>query len=155
MSAMPATQPLEIPPGGEAITMRGGRLEVPARPIIPFIEGDGTGPDIWAASERVFDAAVQKAYGDKKKISWFEVFAGQSAKDAVELADIFARMMRRRIQDHFRALRSNDDVRKYRTARRILEGGHLWLESGLVPGEELEKMAVSAYAHEEELAAAP
>jgi len=77
------------------------------------------------------------------------------AKEAIELADIFARMMRRRIHDHFRALRSNDDVRKYRTARRILEGGHLWLESGLVPGEELERMAVSAYAHEEELAATP
>jgi hypothetical protein len=72
------------------------------------------------------------------------------ASEAVELADIFARMMRRRIAGNFRALRSNDDVRKYRTARRILEGSHLWLEEGLVPGEELEKLAVSAYAREEE-----
>src|SRR5256714_7281554 len=68
------------PPNGEKIT-RDQRLNVPDRPIIPFIRGDGTGPDIWAASERVFDAAVEKAYGGKKKNSWFEVFARQAAKD--------------------------------------------------------------------------
>jgi isocitrate dehydrogenase len=68
------------PPAGEKIT-RGQTLNVPDQPIIPFIRGDGTGPDIWAASVRVFDAAVEKAYGGKKKISWFEVFAGQAAKD--------------------------------------------------------------------------
>src|SRR5207248_479961 len=68
------------PPNGEKIT-RTERLNVPDRPIIPFIRGDGTGPDIWAASVRVLDAAVEKAYGGKKKISWFEVFAGQAAKD--------------------------------------------------------------------------
>src|ERR1044071_1233799 len=68
------------PPTGAKIT-RGQNLNVPDRPVIPFIRGDGTGPDIWAASERVFDAAVEKAYGGKKKIAWFEVFAGQSAKD--------------------------------------------------------------------------
>ncbi len=68
------------PPKGEKIT-RGQTLNVPDKPIIPFIRGDGTGPDIWAASVCVFDAAVEKAYGGKKKISWFEVFAGQSAKD--------------------------------------------------------------------------
>ncbi len=68
------------PPTGEKIT-RGQNLNVPDRPVIPFIRGDGTGPDIWAASERVFDAAVEKAYGGKKKIAWFEVFAGQAAKD--------------------------------------------------------------------------
>ena len=68
------------PPNGEKIT-RTDRLTVPDRPIIPFIRGDGTGPDIWAASERVFDAAVEKAFGGKKKIAWFEVFAGQAAKD--------------------------------------------------------------------------
>src|SRR6201995_2278668 len=67
------------PPAGEKIT-RGQNLDVPDRPVIPFIRGDGTGPDIWAASERVFDAAVEKAYGGKKKIAWFEVFAGQAAK---------------------------------------------------------------------------
>ncbi len=68
------------PPKGEKIT-RGQTLSVPDNPILPFIRGDGTGPDIWAASVRVFDAAVEKAYGGKKKISWFEVFAGQAAKD--------------------------------------------------------------------------
>jgi isocitrate dehydrogenase len=68
------------PPAGEKIT-RADRLRVPDQPIIPFIRGDGTGPDIWAASVRVFDAAVEKAYGGRKKISWFEVFAGQVAKD--------------------------------------------------------------------------
>src|SRR5437667_7823092 len=68
------------PPAGEKIT-RTDRLHAPDRPVIPFIRGDGTGPDIWAASVRVFDAAVEKAYGGNKKISWFEVFAGQAAKD--------------------------------------------------------------------------
>src|SRR4051794_34852388 len=68
------------PPAGGKIT-RDQQLNVPDNPIIPFIRGDGTGPDIWAASVRVFDAAVEKAYGGRKKISWFEVFAGQAAKD--------------------------------------------------------------------------
>jgi isocitrate dehydrogenase len=68
------------PPAGEKIT-RTDRLNVPDQPIIPFIRGDGTGPDIWAASVRVFDAAVERAYAGKKKIAWFEVFAGQTAKD--------------------------------------------------------------------------
>src|SRR6185437_13672639 len=68
------------PPAGEKIT-RTDKLNVPDQPIIPFIRGDGTGPDIWAASVRVFDAAVEKAYGGKKKIAWFEVYAGQTAKD--------------------------------------------------------------------------
>jgi isocitrate dehydrogenase len=68
------------PPSGDKIT-RGQTLNVPDQPVIPFIRGDGTGPDIWAASVRVFDAAVEKAYGGKKKIAWFEVFAGQAAKD--------------------------------------------------------------------------
>src|SRR5204863_488461 len=68
------------PPNGGKIT-RTDRLNVPDQPVIPFIRGDGTGPDIWAASERVFDAAVKKAFGGKKKIAWFEVFAGQAAKD--------------------------------------------------------------------------
>ncbi len=68
------------PPAGDKIT-RTDKLSVPDHPVIPFIRGDGTGPDIWAASVRVMDAAVEKAYGGKKKISWFEVFAGQAAKD--------------------------------------------------------------------------
>lgn len=65
---------------GEKITLtRRGRLRVPDNPIIPFIEGDGIGPDIWAAAVRVFDAAVEKAYGGKRKIEWKEVFAGEKA----------------------------------------------------------------------------
>jgi len=64
---------------GEAITMTDAGLRVPDHPIIPFIEGDGTGPDIWAASVRVFDAAVEKAYGGKRKIEWLEVLAGEKA----------------------------------------------------------------------------
>jgi isocitrate dehydrogenase len=69
------------PPAGDKISTSEGKLNVPDQPVVPFIRGDGTGPDIWAASVRVFDAAVEKAYGGKKKVSWFEVFAGQSAKD--------------------------------------------------------------------------
>src|ERR1700756_4547505 len=69
------------PPTANKITMNNGVIQCPDNPVIPFIRGDGTGPDIWAASERVFDAAVEKAYGGNKKISWFEVFAGQAAKD--------------------------------------------------------------------------
>jgi isocitrate dehydrogenase len=67
------------PPAGEKISIANGKLTVPNNPILPFIRGDGTGPDIWAASVRVFDAAVQKAYGGKRKISWFEVFAGEES----------------------------------------------------------------------------
>ena len=63
--------------------MQGGKLSVPDDPIIPFIEGDGTGPDIWRASQRVFDAAVEKAYGGKRRISWFEVLAGEKANSRV------------------------------------------------------------------------
>ena len=70
---------MQVPAGGEKITVAGGKLTVPDQPIIPFIEGDGTGPDIWRASVRVFDAAVQKAYGPRRKIRWMEVFAGEKA----------------------------------------------------------------------------
>jgi isocitrate dehydrogenase len=69
------------PPVGGKISVQNGKLTVPDSPILPFIRGDGTGPDIWRASERVFDAAVQKAYGGKRKIAWFEVFAGETAKN--------------------------------------------------------------------------
>jgi isocitrate dehydrogenase len=67
-----------VPTGGK-ITLSAGKLQVPDQPIIPFIRGDGTGPDIWAASERVFDAAVAKAYGGKRKIAWMEVYAGEES----------------------------------------------------------------------------
>ncbi len=66
-------------PAGDKISISGGKLQVPDRPIVPFIEGDGTGPDIWRASVRVMDAAVEKAYGGKKKIAWMEVYAGEKA----------------------------------------------------------------------------
>ena len=77
---MPNFTALKAPTTGTPITRAGGRLVVPDDPIIPFIEGDGTGPDIWRASVRVFDAAVQKAFGGKKRIAWFEVPAGEKAK---------------------------------------------------------------------------
>jgi isocitrate dehydrogenase len=70
---------LEINMPGQTITMQSGKLNVPDQPTIPFIEGDGTGPDIWKSSVRVFDAAVEKAYGGKKKIHWHEVLAGEKA----------------------------------------------------------------------------
>jgi isocitrate dehydrogenase len=74
------TQRQPTPPaGGAAIAIASGKLDVPANPIVPFIEGDGTGPDIWRASVRVFDAAVAKAYGGKRKIHWMEVLAGEKA----------------------------------------------------------------------------
>ncbi len=71
-------QNLQVPTGGK-ITITGGKLNVPDQPIIPFIEGDGTGADIWRASVRVFDAAVAKAYGGKRKIAWMEVYAGEKS----------------------------------------------------------------------------
>ena len=77
---MPQYKHLAPPTDGDVITMEGDHLNVPDRPIIPFIEGDGTGPDIWRASQNVFDNAVEKAYGGKRRIVWFEVFAGEKAK---------------------------------------------------------------------------
>ena len=69
----------QVPRDGERITYENGRLGVPDNPIIPFVEGDGTGPDIWRASVRVFDAAVQRAYGGQRRVAWMEVFAGEKA----------------------------------------------------------------------------
>src|SRR5579884_1506624 len=68
---------IAVPASGSPIEYTNGKYTVPDRPIIPFIEGDGTGRDIWKASQRVFDAAVEKAYGGKRKIAWFEIFAGE------------------------------------------------------------------------------
>ncbi len=70
-----------VPASAEKITITNGRLLVPSEPVIPFIRGDGTGPDIWASSVRVLNAAVEKAYGGSRRIAWLEVFAGQAAKD--------------------------------------------------------------------------
>ena len=74
-----ATVKYTPPAGGEKITISNGKLTVPDQPIIPFIEGDGTGADIWRASVRVFDAAVAKAYGGSRKIHWLEVYAGEKS----------------------------------------------------------------------------
>ncbi len=81
VSTLSQQRDLGAPPDGQPITMRDGKLQVPARPIIPFIEGDGTGPDIWRAAQEVFDSAVRTAYGDSRRIAWLEVFAGEKAKD--------------------------------------------------------------------------
>src|SRR5512134_3459668 len=78
---MPTFTTLKPPTEGSPITRKAGRLVVPDNPIIPFIEGDGTGPDIWRASVRVLDAAVAKAYGGRRKIQWMEVYAGQKSND--------------------------------------------------------------------------
>jgi isocitrate dehydrogenase len=74
-----AYQLIEVPTDGEKITIDNGKLHVPDRPIVPFIEGDGTGPDIWRAAVRVFDAAVKNAYSQDRKIVWMEVYAGGKA----------------------------------------------------------------------------
>src|SRR2546421_11889029 len=77
-----AASPRVTPPAqGAKITISSGKLIVPDNPIVPFIEGDGTGPDIWRASVRVMDAAVAKAYGGKRRIAWMEVYAGEKAKN--------------------------------------------------------------------------
>jgi len=68
-------------PSGQSIVWRDGRLEVPERPIVPFIEGDGIGPDIWAATQHVLDAAVERAYGGSRSIAWLEILAGEKAKE--------------------------------------------------------------------------
>jgi isocitrate dehydrogenase len=70
---------VKVPAGGEKISIKDGKLVVPDKPIIPFVEGDGTGRDIWRASVRVFDAAVKKAYGGKKQVHWMEVYAGEKS----------------------------------------------------------------------------
>jgi isocitrate dehydrogenase len=76
---MPTYNGVPVPADGKAITFSGGRFVVPDNPIVPYIEGDGTGRDIWKASRRVFDAAVEKAFGGKRRIVWYEVFAGEKA----------------------------------------------------------------------------
>lgn len=70
---------LKAPAGGRKISIRNGELKVPDKPVIPFIEGDGIGPDVWKASQRVIDASVEKSYGGKKEIMWLEVYAGEKA----------------------------------------------------------------------------
>ncbi len=72
---------IPLPSGGAKITFQNGRLVIPDNPIIPFIEGDGTGRDIWKASVRVFDAALERAYDGKRRVAWYEVFAGEKAMD--------------------------------------------------------------------------
>jgi isocitrate dehydrogenase len=79
-ASIPTYKTLVAPTQGETITFRDGRVVVPDTPIVPFIEGDGTGPDIWRASRLVFDGAVERAYGKRRRIVWFEVLAGEKAK---------------------------------------------------------------------------
>jgi isocitrate dehydrogenase len=79
MSSGPKFNHLTAPVRGQAITIQNGKLQVPDHPVIPFIEGDGTGADIWKASQAVLDAAVQKAYQGRRKIEWFEVYAGEKS----------------------------------------------------------------------------
>ena len=74
-------QKLNLPTEGQRITVEEGKLKVPANPIIPFIEGDGTGPDLWLAARPVFEAAVEKAYGGRRQVAWFEVYAGEKARE--------------------------------------------------------------------------
>ncbi len=73
------TSHIKVPTQGQKISMQDGKLNIPNHPIIPFVEGDGTGPDIWAASVRVLDAAVEKAYKGERKIEWLEVYAGEKS----------------------------------------------------------------------------
>ena len=79
MATAPTFKTLTAPAKGETISIQNGKLNVPRNPVIPYIEGDGTGPDIWRASQRVFDAAVEKAYKGERKIEWFEVYAGEKS----------------------------------------------------------------------------
>jgi isocitrate dehydrogenase len=80
--ATPASPKVSPPAGGAKISIQNGKLSVPDQPIIPFIEGDGTGRDIWRASVRVMDAAVQKAYSGKRRIHWLEIYAGEKSFNA-------------------------------------------------------------------------
>ncbi|WP_419162561.1 NADP-dependent isocitrate dehydrogenase [Candidatus Palauibacter sp.] len=102
-NAAPAYDTLATPADGEPIRLVGDRLHVPARPIIPFIEGDGTGPDIWQAARTVLEAAVAKAYGDAREIVWFEVFAGQKAFD--QMGDWLPADTLRAIRHHLVAIK--------------------------------------------------
>ena len=72
---------VKIPEFGKPITIKNNQLDIPDKPIIPFIEGDGIGPDIWRAAQHVFDAAVEKAYQGKRKVAWMEIYAGEKAKE--------------------------------------------------------------------------
>jgi isocitrate dehydrogenase len=81
MPTTPAFSQLAAPTTGDPITLTDGRLDVPDVPVIPFIEGDGTGPDIWRAAQYVLDAAVTRAYGSTRKLAWYEVFAGEKSKE--------------------------------------------------------------------------
>ncbi|HUR62400.1 MAG TPA: NADP-dependent isocitrate dehydrogenase [Candidatus Thermoplasmatota archaeon] len=99
---MPAWTPV-VPKDGQPITMKGGHLVVPSRPIVPFIEGDGTGPDIWRAAQRVLDAAVEKAYKGQRKISWMEVLAGQKSYN--QLGDWLPEATLEAIQKHLVAIK--------------------------------------------------
>jgi len=99
----PTYDRLTPPTAGEVIRKSDAGLHVPDRPVVPFIEGDGTGPDIWRASRRVFDAAVAQAYGDRRRIVWFEVLAGEKARS--ETGDWLPEDSLRAIRHHLVAIK--------------------------------------------------
>jgi len=104
---MSSYQRIQVPGDGTKISSLAGKgLVVPDRPVIPFIEGDGTGPDIWRASVRVFDAAVKKAYGGKRSIAWVEIYAGEKAKEVYG----------RECPPNFLPEETVDAIREYRVA---------------------------------------
>ena len=85
---MPNFEKLNNPPEGQVITYQDGKPIIPDNPIVPFIRGDGTGVDIWPATQKVIDASIKYSYGDKRKINWFKVYAGDEACDVVVVAKL-------------------------------------------------------------------
>src|SRR5690606_18647027 len=101
------------PSTGEKITVQNGVINTPNNPIIPFIEGDGTGPDIWAAAQRVLDTAVEKAYAGEKKIAWYEVYAGEKAFNKFNSwlpEDTLEAIREYRSEEHTSELQSRENI---------------------------------------------
>ena len=113
-------------PSGHPIELKNGVLHVPHDPIIPFIEGDGTGPDIWRASVRVLDAAVEKAYGGERKIAWHEVYAGEKAFQK------FNNWLPDQTIEDLRTEMNHQDVREVRTSLKV--GDEVELTEGPMRG---------------------
>ena len=90
---MPKFEKLTLPNKGEIITFNQGKPNVPNNPIVPFIRGDGTGVDIWPATQIVLDSAIKKSYGDERKINWFKVYAGDEACDFTEHITIYLKIL--------------------------------------------------------------
>ena len=92
---MPKFEKLTLPNEGEIITFNQGKPNVPNNPIVPFIRGDGTGVDIWPATQIVLDSAIKKSYGDERKINWFKVYAGDEACELMEHITISLKILLR------------------------------------------------------------